>query len=146
MRALLTSVFCTSTTTPAEASTARKLFNREDGFEERAAAAAVLLGNFDAHQSKLEELVDQRGLEHALLVHLLNMRPDGFVGELANGIAKQDFIFGERNQRSWWHIGGGYVRHRMRPQIWVTKPSILALGGTFGAGLHPGFIVTYITL
>ncbi len=78
----------------------RQLLHRQDGLEERACSAAVLLGHLDAHQAQLEELVDQRVLEHALLVHLLYVRTHALVGELADSVAKQHFIFGERDQRS----------------------------------------------
>ena len=49
---------------------------------------------------KLEELVDQRVLEDAFLVHLFHVRTNALVGKLADGIAKEHFIFGERDQRS----------------------------------------------
>ena len=87
---------------------ARQLFHRQDGLEEAASSSAVLLGDLDAHQSKLKELLDDRGLEDALLVHLLHMRADGFFRELANRVAKKNFIFGERDQRSGRGRGGLY--------------------------------------
>ena len=59
------------------------------------AAAAVLLGNLDAHQAELEELVDERVLENAFLVHFTDVRANALVGELADGIAKENFVFGE---------------------------------------------------
>ena len=91
--ALLTSVFCTSTITPTEAST------RDSSSTARMASKNVpppppyCSGNLDAHQSQLEEVLDQRRLEHALLVHLLDVRPDRLIGKLANGVAKQGFVF-----------------------------------------------------
>ena len=88
---------------------ARQLLHRKDGFEECSAAAAVLLRDLDAHQSQFEEVLDQRRLEDALLVHFLNVRSDGFVGKLANGVAKQGFVFGQRDQRSGRHIGCGDI-------------------------------------
>ncbi len=42
-----------------------------------------------------KKLLDERGLEHALLVHLLHVGPDRFIGELADGVAKQNFVFGQ---------------------------------------------------
>ena len=76
---------------------ARQFFDRQDGLEERACSSAVLLGHLDAHQAQLEELVDERVLEHAFLVHLLHVRTHALVGKLAYRIAKQHFIFGERD-------------------------------------------------
>ena len=78
---------------------ARQLFDGEDRVEERAAGAAVLLGNLDAHQAELEELVKQVFVEDALFVHLLDQRPDFLVGKLADVVAKHDFVFGEGGQR-----------------------------------------------
>ena len=73
---------------------ARKFLHREDGLEEGAAAAAVLLGDFDAHQTQLKELFNELGLEDTLLVHLLDVGPDALVGELADGVAEKYFVFG----------------------------------------------------
>ena len=78
---------------------ARQLLDGQDRFEELGAASAVLLGDFDAHQSELEEIVNQVVVEDAFLVHLLDQRADLFVGELADVVAEENFVFGESGQR-----------------------------------------------
>ena len=67
----MTSVFCTSTRTPAGLDAGERL-DGQDRVEERAAAAAVLLGNLDAHQAELEKIRFQVFVEDGLLVHLLH--------------------------------------------------------------------------
>ena len=74
---------------------ARKFFDGEDGFEELRAASAVLLGNFDAHQAELEEVVDEVFVEDAFLVHLFDQGTDFLVGKLADVVAEKNFVFGE---------------------------------------------------
>ena len=78
---------------------ARHLFDRQNCLKEFAAAAAILFRDLDSHQPKLKELVDQVFVEHAFFVHLLDQRPDFLVGELADVVAKHEFVFGERGQR-----------------------------------------------
>src|ERR1019366_2082917 len=84
---------------------AGKFLHRENRLEESTAASAVLLGNFNAHQTQLKELFDELVLEDTLLVHLLDVGPDAFVRELADRVAEQYFVFGKRNQRG--GCGGG---------------------------------------
>ena len=78
---------------------ARQFFHRQDRLEELGAASAVLLGNLNAHQAKLEEIMDEIFVEDGLLVHLLHQRTNFLVGELADVVAEEDFVFGERGQR-----------------------------------------------
>ena len=73
--------------------------NRQNGFEEAAAGAAILLGNLNAHEAELEKLIDQRALEDALFIHLAHQRADFFLSEPADVVAEQDLIFGQRDQR-----------------------------------------------
>ena len=89
---------------------ARQFLDREDGFEKLCAAAAVLLGDFDAHEAELEEFVDEGFVEDTLLVHFFYQRADALVGELADVIAEEDFVFGEGGEGR----GNGLqrVRHR----------------------------------
>ena len=82
---------------------ARQFLDRQNRFEELGAASAVLLGNLDAHQAELEEIVDEIFVEDALLVHLLDQRTNLLVGKLADVVAEKNFVFGERGQRG----GGG---------------------------------------
>ncbi len=77
----------------------RHFLNRQDRFKELAAATAVLLGNFNSHETELKKLVNQILIEDAFLVHLLHQRADFLIGKLADVVAKHDFVFGERGQR-----------------------------------------------
>src|ERR1019366_920283 len=79
---------------------ARAFFDGEDGFKKLAARAAVLLGNLDAHKSKLKELVDQRVVEHTLLVHFMSKRTNLVLGKLPDVIAKKNFVLSQRGQGS----------------------------------------------
>ena len=85
---------------------AGKFFHREDRLEKGAASAAVLFGNFNAHQAQLKELLDNLVLEDTLLVHFLDVGPDAFVRELVDRVAKEYFVFGKRNQRGGWEGSG----------------------------------------
>jgi len=58
-----------------------QLLNDEARRREGGAAAAVLLGNLDAHQPVLKEPVDHVGLHLARLVHRLDHRPHALPGE-----------------------------------------------------------------
>ena len=97
--ALLTSVFCTSTITPEDASTRDSSSTARIASKNFAAASAVLLGDLDAHQAELKEIVDQILVEDALFVHLLDQRTDLLIGELADVVAEKNFVFGERGER-----------------------------------------------
>ena len=93
----------------------RKFFDGEDALEEVAALAAVLFGNFDAHEAQFEELLDQGLAEDAGLVHFADEWRDALTGKAANGIAKQFFFVIEsgeghrfrQGQRSGAGTGGG---------------------------------------
>ena len=88
-------MFCTSTTTPADASTRDNSSTATIRLKELGAASAVLLWDLDPHQPELEEFVDEIFFEDALLVHLLHQRTDLIVGELANVVAEKNLVFGE---------------------------------------------------
>ena len=105
-------VFCTSTITPAEGSTAESSSTARIALEEGAALPAVLLGDLDPHQAHLEELLDDVLAEDAGLVHLAHVGADLFAGELAHGGLEELFVFGERGQRRRRLQGfeGGHVR------------------------------------
>ena len=89
---------------------ARHFFDRENGLEELRAAAAVLFGDFDSHQSELKEFLDEALVEDALLVHLFDQRAHFLFGEAANVVAKEYLVFGEAGQRS----GCGRLKRSMR--------------------------------
>ena len=75
-----------------------QFFYRENRFEKFSSAAAVLLGDFDAHDAKLKKFVDERFFKDALFVHLLDQRADLVVGELTDVVAEKNFVVGERGQ------------------------------------------------
>ena len=76
-----------------------EFFHRQDGLEETAALAAVLLRDLDAHQSHFEKLPDDVLTEDAGLVHLADVGADLLAGELAHGGLEELFVFGEHRQR-----------------------------------------------
>ena len=90
---------------------AGELLDRENRLEERAAAAAVLLWNFDAHQSELVKLLDQGMIHHAALIHLLYQRTDGLFGKPADVVAKKLLVFSQGKQRLWQSIQTTGSRH-----------------------------------
>ena len=94
-----TMVFCTSTTTPAEGSTAEISSIARIALEEVAALAAVLFGNLDAHQPQFEQLADEVFAKDAGFVHLAHVRRDLFPREIAHGGLEQLFFFVERGER-----------------------------------------------
>ena len=88
-----------------------QLFDGKYRLEELGSASAILLGNLDAHQTELEELVDEVFVEDALLIHLLHQGTDSFVGKLADVIAEENFVFGQRRERCRsWTLQNGF-RH-----------------------------------
>ncbi len=74
---------------------ARELLHRERVGERVAAAAAVLLGEGDAHQAQRAELGDDLIGEGLRAVELLGDRRDLALGELAHGAADQLVVGGE---------------------------------------------------
>ena len=78
-------VFCTSTITPAEGSTAESSSTARIAWKKRAALAAVFLGDLDPHQAHFEELPDDVLAEDAGLVHFADVGPDLLARELAHG-------------------------------------------------------------
>ena len=74
---------------------ARKLLDGDDGGGEVHAAAAVLLGDLDAHQALLEQLL-HHGRVHGLgLVHLARLGQDHLGRELGDCLAHHGFRLGE---------------------------------------------------
>ena len=67
--------------------------------KQRAAGAAVLLGDLDAHEAHLEELLDQRRVDLAVALHLLHERPHFVVREAGDGVAEHHLVVGEDRQR-----------------------------------------------
>ena len=82
--------------------------------KQRAAGAAVILGDLDPHQAHLEELVDQRAVDLSVALHLLHARADFVVRESGDGVTKYRFVVGEDRQRCVGRAGdmrweSGYV-------------------------------------
>ena len=95
----MTSVFCTSTSTPTDGSTRDSASTASTEWKKRRAAAAERLGNLDAHDAEVEQLVDERARDLRVLVHLADERPDFAIGELVDAVAEQPLVFGQRRQR-----------------------------------------------
>ena len=104
----MTSVFWTSTSTPTDGIDPRERFDGQHGVEERGAGAAVALGDLDAHDAELEQLVDELAGHLGVLVHLADERPDLAVGEFVDAVAEQRFVFGQTRQR---RAGRSVSRH-----------------------------------
>ncbi|KAH6608409.1 Protein kinase C-like protein [Trichoderma cornu-damae] len=78
---------------------ARELLNGDDGRGEVHAGAAVLLGDLDAHEALLEELL-HNGRVHGLgLVHLAGLGQDDVVCESGDGLGHGGLDLGEP-----WHV------------------------------------------
>jgi hypothetical protein len=76
----------------------RDLFDGENGLEKGSRGATVFDGDFDAHQAEVEELRNQLGMEVLLLVHGADQRRDIILRKLADGRAKQLFIFRKQGE------------------------------------------------
>ena len=79
--------------------------NGQHRVKETAARSAHLLGNLNAHQAQIEELLDQAISELLLVVHGANLRGDGLLGKLAHGREEEALFFGELRERSWDCMG-----------------------------------------
>ena len=77
----------------------RQRLDRQNRVEERGAAAAEFVRNLDAHDSEVEQLVDQAAGNLGVLVHLAHQRPDLARGEFRDGTPKQAFLFIEVRER-----------------------------------------------
>ena len=107
---------------------ARQLLDGEHRVEERAAGAAVALGDLDAHDAELEQLVDERraGSSRARPSRGRAAGPAP-VGELADAVAEDRFVFGQDGQRlcvSCGILGHGGLLERSREG----QSSMLSLG------------------
>ena len=56
------------------------------------------IGNLDAHDAELEELVDERPRNLRVLVHFPDERPDFGLGKRAHAVAEDRLVFGEHGQ------------------------------------------------
>jgi len=74
---------------------------------ERASRTAELFGQFNPHQSQLEELRGERRVHLAGLFHGADPGADLRFGEVGHGGAEEGFFLGEDGQRG----GEGGVRH-----------------------------------
>ena len=93
------SVFCTSTRTPTEGSTAEISSTARMASKKVPPDAAILLWDFDAHQAESKKLRQQAISKVLLLVHLTDQRLDGLLREGADGIAEQNFVFSKMGKR-----------------------------------------------
>ena len=75
------------------------LFDRQGHHEQRAAGAAILLGDLDPHQSKLEIFRQQSRIDPACFLHLRHARTHLFLGERRDGVAEHRLFFREERQR-----------------------------------------------
>ena len=69
-RALMTSVFCTSTKTPTDGSTRESASTARTAWKNVAPAPPYDLGNLDAHHAEIEQLLDELLRNLCVLVHL----------------------------------------------------------------------------
>lgn len=74
---------------------AGELLDADDGRGEVHAGAAVLLGDLDAHEALLEELLYNGGVHLLGFVHVSRLGEDDLVGELGHGFGHGGFYFGE---------------------------------------------------
>ncbi len=79
---------------------ARQFFDGEDRLKERAAGAAELFRRFYPHQSEIETLFRQLGIEMALFVHGFDALAQFAFGKLAHAGAKHLFVLRKRRQRT----------------------------------------------
>src|SRR5207244_13438404 len=77
----------------------RQLLDGQHGHEETAAGTAVSLRNLDPHETELEALRDEGGVELRRLLHRAHARADLACGEVAHGALKQPFFYGELGER-----------------------------------------------
>ncbi len=75
------------------------LFHGKDGLEKGSSGTTVLDGDFDAHQAEIEELRNQLGVKVLLFVHGADQGRDIFLRKLADGRAKELFIFRKQGER-----------------------------------------------
>ena len=88
-------VFCTSTITAAEGSTAGERLDGQHGLKEVAALPAVLFRDLDAHQAQFEHFAQQVLAEDAGFVHLAHVRADAFARKTADGVLKHLLFFAQ---------------------------------------------------
>ncbi len=93
-------VFCTSTITPADGSTAESLLHGQHALEEAAALSAIFLRNLDTHQAEFKELAQDVLAENSRFVHLTHMGRNLLAGKPADGGLKQLLLFTQESERS----------------------------------------------
>ena len=75
------------------------LFHGKNGLEKSSPGTTVFDGDLNAHETEIEELRNQLGVKVLLLVHGTNQGSDIFLGKLANGCAKELFVFRKQGER-----------------------------------------------
>ena len=98
LTALITSVFCTSTSTPIEGSTQASASTARTEWKNVRAAPAEALGDLDAHDAEGKELVDEGPRDLGVFVHVADQRSDLAVGEFEDTVAKKRFVLGQPRQ------------------------------------------------
>lgn len=74
---------------------AGELLDGDDGRREVHAGAAVVFGDFDAHEALLKELLDEGRVHGFGLVHFAGLGQDEVCGEFGDGLGHGGFDFGE---------------------------------------------------
>ena len=100
----MTRVFCTSTRTPTDGSTRDSSSTASTAWKKRGAGAAVRLGDLDAHDAEIEQLVDERcGILACSSISRTSGRISR-VGELAHAVPEKAFVLGQNT------VSGGVSR------------------------------------
>eukprot|EP00331_Platyophrya_macrostoma_P006894 CAMPEP_0176433120 /NCGR_PEP_ID=MMETSP0127-20121128/15816_1 /TAXON_ID=938130 /ORGANISM="Platyophrya macrostoma, Strain WH" /LENGTH=447 /DNA_ID=CAMNT_0017815453 /DNA_START=418 /DNA_END=1758 /DNA_ORIENTATION=+ len=90
---------------------ARQLLDREDAAEERHPAALQVSRRLDAHQARLERLLDHHGVHLRRLVHLQHARLHVLQRKLADRRLQHLLVLRQRRARR-WQPGHGAAQHR----------------------------------
>jgi hypothetical protein len=77
-----------------------KLFDDQDGVEERRSGAAPLFRHFDPHDAQLEKAFDQTLIQRGFAIHRWDERSNFLDGEVADALLEHLLLFGEMSERS----------------------------------------------
>ena len=87
---------------------AGELLDGNDGRGEVHAGAAKFLGDFNAHNTLLEKLLDNGRVHSLSLVHLAHLGKDGFIREFGDCFAHGSLSLGEVADGGWGNVGDIY--------------------------------------